>query len=355
MKLPDFLKPWKNLIRVCLLLVFVLVSLYLVRFFFWLLAPFFLAWLFSLFMRPLINLFDRRLRLGRSLHVVLAMFLTMGIGLFAVYYFFNRLYFRLKHLSLDFPAYAEQIGEQANLALSRVRELTYGLSPNLAVILEQGVKDLGGNLAALVNQGLQYVVQLSFSLPEAMIIIIVAVVAAYFYSIEYERIDAGLARLLPMPWRIHARHALVETGSALKGLLRAQLILFGIAFLQLLLGFWLLGIDNWFAAALLVTLVDILPIVGTGFVLIPWMVWSLLLGKVLLGLGLLVLYLFVLLIRNLLTPKLYAQSFGMDTLSTLIAMYVGLKLVGFWGLFLAPLLLMVYLIFYQRLVNREIP
>lgn len=350
--LPERLKPWSNLIRIGILLLLVVLSLYLVRFLFWLFAPFILAWLLSLFMRPFINLFERRLRLSRSLNVFLSMLLVLIAGLLLAFHFFNWLFSKAKYLSLFFPLYLETVEEQGALALARIRELTTGLSPKMAVLLEDGIKDLGDSIARLVNQALQYVLQLSFNLPDIVIIVVVAIVAAYYYSIDRERVESGLARLIPVPWRGHVRNALHETGSAFRALLRAQVILFGVAFLQLLLGFWLLGLKNWFTLGVLVLIVDLLPIVGTGVVLLPWMIWSLLIGKTLFGLGLLLLYLVIVVTRNLISPRLYAQSYGLDALSTLIAMYVGLKLIGFWGLFLSPLLLMIYLIFY-RVLGKE--
>ncbi|MDH7479582.1 MAG: hypothetical protein QHH02_06190, partial [Syntrophomonadaceae bacterium] len=96
--LPDRLKPWNNLIRIGILLLLVVISLYLVRFLFWLFSPFILAWLLSLFMRPFISLFDRRLHLGRPLHVLLTMLLTLITGLLLAFHLFNWLFSKAKYL-----------------------------------------------------------------------------------------------------------------------------------------------------------------------------------------------------------------------------------------------------------------
>jgi predicted PurR-regulated permease PerM len=92
-----------------------------------------------------------------------------------------------------------------------------------------------------------------------------------------------------------------------------------------------------FILALLTALVDFLPLLGTGIILIPWAIVSLLLGEVRLGVGLLVLYAVSSVIRQILEPKLIGDGLGLHPLLSLAAMYSGLRLFGVWGMILAPL------------------
>ena len=92
-----------------------------------------------------------------------------------------------------------------------------------------------------------------------------------------------------------------------------------------------------FILALLIAVVDFLPLLGTGLVLIPWAAVSLLLGEVSLGIGLLVLYGISSVVRQILEPKLIGEGLGLHPLLSLAAMYAGLKLFGVWGMILAPL------------------
>ena len=104
------------------------------------------------------------------------------------------------------------------------------------------------------------------------------------------------------------------------------------------IGLALLGVPYAFLFSLLLAAVDLLPLVGTGIVLIPWGVVSLLLGRVRLGIGLLILYAVTAVVHQVLEPKLIGEGLGLHPLLSLFAMYGGLKLFGVWGMILAPLL-----------------
>lgn len=341
-------RAWEKLIRVAVLILVVVVSLYVVNFLFWLLAPFVLALVFTLILRPLVRLFDRFLPLGRSFHVTLAMLVVIGAVLWGVVYLFSGLVLGVKKVTFLFPWYLEQAELQIRLAWNQVQGVVAELSPAVSLLVDRGVVWLGERLSDFSQQVVQFFVQVSFRLPEITLILIVAVVATYFLSVDYEKIGMRLEGLLPPHWQGPAQRAKKETVAALKGILRAQFIIFGATFIQLLVGFWLLGVKHPFLVASLVLIVDLIPIIGTGIVLVPWMLWSFLAGRLGIAVGLLLLYLVVALTRSLLTSKLYGQSVGLDPLTTLLAMYVGLKLTGFWGLILAPILLMIGLLFCQK-------
>ena len=92
---------------------------------------------------------------------------------------------------------------------------------------------------------------------------------------------------------------------------------------------------------------SLLPVIGIGFILIPWAVISLFQGNRLLGFGLLLLYLAINLLRSLLEPKLVGKSIGLPPLVTLLSIYAGLQLFGIAGL-LMPCLVLAALFFYQK-------
>jgi len=123
--------------------------------------------------------------------------------------------------------------------------------------------------------------------------------------------------------------------------LRAQAILCSLTFCQLLAGFWLLGERYSLLAAFLITLVDALPVFGTGTVLIPWALAELLLGSVPRGAALVILYLCTLTVRSITEPKLVAAQAGLPPIASLMAMYLGARAFGVAGMVLFPLLLLL--------------
>lgn len=93
--------------------------------------------------------------------------------------------------------------------------------------------------------------------------------------------------------------------------------------------------------ALAIAVFDILPVLGTGGILLPWAVILLLLGDKMLAAGILVLYLVITVVRNIAEPRLVGKQIGLHPLATLIAMFLGLKILGIAGMVLFPMLLAV--------------
>ena len=119
--------------------------------------------------------------------------------------------------------------------------------------------------------------------------------------------------------------------------LKAYLLIMAITFGEISLGLWLLRVDYYLIIGLTVAVLDILPVLGSGSILIPWGIWTLLGGNLPLGAGILLLYAVVTGVRTVLEPRLVGGGMGLSPLVTLISMYVGMKLLGVGGLILAPM------------------
>jgi sporulation integral membrane protein YtvI len=178
-------------------------------------------------------------------------------------------------------------------------------------------------------------------IPAAFIFITVTLLACYYFTADNgalkRSLSVGLARLTPLP----LRDRLPPLGRRLKRLgqsyLRACLLLGLTTFLLTFIGLAVLRIPYAFLLAILLAVVDLLPLLGTGIILIPWAALCLLLGQVKLGIGLLILYGVSTLIRQILEPKLIGDGLGLHPLVSLGAMYAGLRLFGVWGMILSPL------------------
>lgn len=131
-------------------------------------------------------------------------------------------------------------------------------------------------------------------------------------------------------------------------LVKGYLIIMAITFTELLIGFILLRIKYAPLLAALIAVIDILPVLGTGTVLVPWAVAELLLGNTAAGMGLAVLYGIITLVRNFAEPKIIGKQIGINPIFTLIAMFVGIKLLGIAGIFILPVTLIVVIEYYKN-------
>ena len=124
-------------------------------------------------------------------------------------------------------------------------------------------------------------------------------------------------------------------------MLGCYIIIFLLTFLELFVGLSLLGIRNSAALAITIALADILPLIGTGTILIPWGIISLLIDRAPLAVGLFTLYLIITIVRNIIEPKIIGKNIGLHPLLTLSSMYIGLKIGGIFWAVLLPILLMI--------------
>ena len=245
------------------LIVVGIMSLYLLNFIIWLLAPFILAWLLTLIIRPFVRFLDRRFHLVRPVNVAVVMLLVLGVGSMALFFLVSRTFFELKRFAYLLPGYFDQVQLQVDQILTNVRDISVGFSPEFATSVERGLIGLTERLEATAGAIMQYFFQLSFGVPQLLVVGIFALIATYFISVDYERLKLGFIKLIPLPWRESLGQALVSSGAALNGILRAQMLLFGITFIQLAIGFFLLRIEHWFILAFDI-LLDILPILVQG-------------------------------------------------------------------------------------------
>ncbi len=107
------------------------------------------------------------------------------------------------------------------------------------------------------------------------------------------------------------------------------------------------------AVAAVIALLDLLPVIGTGSVLVSWAVLALLGGESGLGWGLIVLYLVITVARNFLEPRIVGSSIGLPPLLSLVCVYAGLRLFGVLGAVLMPCAALTVLFFLKS--NRASP
>lgn len=129
---------------------------------------------------------------------------------------------------------------------------------------------------------------------------------------------------------------------------KGYLIILCITFAELFAGLTVLKIRYALLLAALIAVIDILPVFGTGTVLIPWAAAELILGNTAKGAGLAVLYLIITVVRNFAEPKIIGKQMGIKPLFTLLAMFVGIKLFGIAGIFILPITLIVVIEYYRE-------
>ena len=212
-------------------------------------------------------------------------------------------------------------------------------------LMAQTVTDFFSNGSSIVQQLLQRLSPLASSIlgwiPGSAIALGTGILSAFMVSARLPTLKDRLNRLRSATALDRYLPILKQIRSALAGWLKAQCKLMGLCFLIVGAGLMILGIPHAPIWAFLIALVDAIPVLGTGTVLIPWSLISLLQGQSVKALGLLGIYVAALLSRSILEPRLVGKQLGLDPLVTLIALYIGFQLWGIGGMLISPLVCVV--------------
>ena len=176
-------------------------------------------------------------------------------------------------------------------------------------------------------------------IPSALLFMAVTLLSCYYFTADDRvtgRMGDTLCRLFPAELRSRLPAWRARLSRSLRGYLRAYLLLGLITFGVMFIGFSVLGVSYAFLLAIAVAAVDILPLLGTGAVLLPWAGVCFLTGDTHRAFGLLILYGVSLIVHQIAEPRLVSAQLGIHPLLSLLCLYGGLRLFGLWGLLLAP-------------------
>ncbi len=203
----------------------------------------------------------------------------------------------------------------------------------------QLLQSLGNMISSVSVRMVGIASSFASSLPGVFIRLLFFVIATFFMTMDYDRLTGFLMR--QMSERV--QDLFLQIKSYIVGTLfvciRSYALIMSITFVELSIGLSIVGVEHSVLKAFLIAIFDILPVLGTGGIMIPWAVLSMIQGEIGLGLALLAVYIAVTIIRNILEPKIVGSQLGLHPVVTLASMFVGAQLFGVVGLFGLPIFL----------------
>lgn len=307
-----------------------------------LLFPFVAALFISYILKHPIRLIAKKTRLSKRAAAVLMVLVFYGtIGLFLVlasiraFSFVTDLVQQLPQIfriyvnpvMVDLFDELEQALEQADPSLLDTVDYLWG----------QFMQSLRSLVSDLSLTSMEAISGIASSLPMLFIKLLLMVISTFFIAMDYDRLTAFCMRQLN-GW---ARDIFLQVKQYIVGTLfvciRSYALIMSITFIELFLGLSLFGIDYAFLIALCISIFDILPVLGTGGIMIPWAVITAILGDYPMALKLFGLYLFITIVRNIIEPKIVGSQIGLHPVVTLVSMFAGVQLFGVVGLFGFPI------------------
>jgi len=333
------------------------------KYLFWPAAPFLLSFFFAVLIQKPIRWLDKQSKNKcHTLWVLLIVFLSIAVILVPFIVLISKFISQIANFVdylgtelMDFPQFMQNL--QTKL-LELISFLPDGIYDNIAQSITKAIAAIvedfdfsalginSGTIKSTISTGVTGIYSVVKNVPSAVIGIVIGIVAWILFAKDYNSIVKFIQLQLPES----KKNLLVEIkqvfSHTILKMIRAYGIIMFITFCELFLGMTvlsLIGVMNnsyIFIIAIAIAIFDILPVAGSGGILIPWALISLISGNIGQTIGLIVIYVIITIIRQYIEPKIVGDSLGVNPIITLAGLYFGLKLFGFLGMFIVPICVM---------------
>ena len=208
-------------------------------------------------------------------------------------------------------------------------------------LIKNAVSSASGSIMDFSVSIVSWASSVGTRLPGAMLATVICIIATAFCTSDYENIKAALLGLLPEKLRAAALPVRDAFKTIIGNYAKSYAKILLLTFAEISLGLLIIGIDNALFVAFIIAVFDILPVVGSGMVLLPWTIIKFIQGDVGVGIGLGILYLVVIIVRQIAEPRIVGRQVGLPPIATLLCMWVGLKVFGGVGMFALPIGLLI--------------
>ena len=319
------------------------------------LFPFTLALFFSIMTQPFSRFLEKKLKFSQKIATIVSIVLFLVIFLGFISLSALRLSGEIYKLSINLNKYSKEAQSLWNTAIDKIYSLLgyfpEGFDEQVKNSINGFIRMGTSNLGSFINSLINFIT----SIPTIILYICITILSTFFISLDKNKIMAFLEQQFPKSWIKKVYNIKREMFNVLGSYIRAQIILMTICFFELLISFNILSFLKFnlqypLIFSIVICIIDALPILGAGAVLLPWSLISFVTGDINLGLALLVIYFLVLSVRQMLEPKLISQNLGVHPLVTLISMYSGFKFFGVIGFLIGP----VVMIILKNVFSREL-
>lgn len=343
-------KYYKTVFDISLIILTVYLFMYLFSYLYQIATPIFFAFIIYAAIEPLAKFLNRRgikKTIASAISILLFISVILGVLVGAGFIFTNQMYALVEKLPSYQEAFIEQFSQNAIYLQNKLAAL-----PVLPADLAEKSRDIVGAVTTyfsnLAQAFLKWLLGFMSSLTSFAVNFIVGIILAYFLSIEIKTWKTLAQRKTPKTFKTAFFFLKENVFIGIIGYLKAQMILVTITFFVVLIALLLLGVKNAFSVALLSGIFDILPLLGVSTVFIPWIIYLFIIGQTSLAIWLSIVLVVVLLVRNILEPKITGDSLGVSAFTMLSAIIISLSIFGVAGLILSPILIILLKALYEQ-------
>ncbi|MCI8919252.1 MAG: sporulation integral membrane protein YtvI [Eubacterium sp.] len=343
-----YLKIFCNLIAFVLFLLFII---FIVPKFIVFFMPFVIGFILSLIANPLVRFFEKKLRIKRKYGTFITIVMVIGALVFVCYGAGLALVVGIRNFIEYLPTMYENAGIEINTAIEQLQALLHKVPALSKVdVGEFGifVQDLLGSLVDNYKEPtVSAIGGLATSIPDILVSVIMGLLATYFFITDRDRLLKAVRKYIPRS--VHEKSMLIYNHiiRAVGGYFKAQIKIMFVIYVVITVGLMIIRINFAWLIGFGIAFLDMLPVFGTGTVLIPWAVVKIFSGNIATAVGMLILYAVSLIVHQLIQPKLVGESIGLDSFTTLFFMFIGYKIKGVTGMIIAIPIGMILCTFYE--------
>ncbi|MBO5349825.1 MAG: sporulation integral membrane protein YtvI [Clostridia bacterium] len=315
--------------------------------------PFVIAYLISRLLDPLIRIGTNKLKLNRKFASIIAIILLLTtIGSLITWLIISL----INEITMIVSQFNINYNEIQNLLTDFISKYNINISvDNIKVMISENSGTIK-NIVMRVGGG---ILNFLTSIPTMIMYAVITILATIFMCFDKEYVKDTVKKHVPKVFLEKVKKLFKETCGVALNYIKAESKLSLICFTIVLIGFWIMKlfgiqVDYPTSTAIITGIVDILPLLGAGTVLIPYAIYSFIVGNTAFAIGALIIWGIWTVLKQIIEPKVVSKQMGVHPIFTLIAMYTGYKLIGVFGLMLGPITLLILKNIFKTTIDKGV-
>lgn len=306
--------------------------------------PLIIALITAIFLEPLVNFTQKRFKWRRKTSVISVFILFLVIVSAFLYWTITQLIGQIIQFTKTVPEYINSLSamweEFQRFFFRSTRDMPVEIVSSVETELAGIMNEIRNWILTIVNY--DAISNLLTGIPSFLVSFIVFLIALFLFMLDLPDLKVMFFNRLKDSTAEKVRFMFARLNKVIFGFLKAQFLVSCIIFIASLAALAFIAPEYAIVMSLLIWLIDFIPILGSIIVLTPWFAYEFITGDIVQGTQLAILALVLLIIRRTVEPKVMGTQIGLSPLATLIAMFIGLQLIGFLGFFVGPLIVILF-------------
>lgn len=306
--------------------------------------PIILALLTAMVIDPLVRLVEKKFKWDRKIAVISVFIFILAILSSVLYYTVTRLIGKIIDFTQAAPGHFNTLSGMWIDMQNKLFQYTAGMPKEVIDSIQIGFKNVFDSIRIAILDLLSYeqITSVLTDVPNFLVSLIVFIIALFLFMLELPGLKKSVFKYFTQSTAEKVRFMVTKLNSIVFGFVKAQLLVSIIIFAVTLVGLLFIKPEFAIVMSIIIWIIDLIPILGSIIILAPWSLYYFISGDVATGTQMAILAIILLVIRRTIEPKIMGSQIGLKPLPTLIAMFIGLKLIGFLGFFIGPIVVILF-------------